>query len=97
MYQNIIKKITTLIEMANSSNTYESLQSELKVIQKDLLKCEREIEKYKITTNESKYIKASDKLIDENMQREGIGYQSDHKSFEKLMNKNRSILHTPNV
>ena len=37
------------------------------------------------------------KLIDENMQREGIGYQSDHKSFEKLMNKNRSILHTPNV
>lgn len=28
------------------------------------------------------------KLIDENMQREGIGYQSDHKSFEKLMNKN---------
>lgn len=67
MYQNIIKKITTLIEMANSSNTYESLQSELKVIQKDLLKCEREIEKYKITTNESKYIKASDKLIDENI------------------------------
>ncbi len=67
MYQNIIKKITALIEMANSSNTYESLQSELKVIQKDLLKCEREIEKYKITANESKYIKASDKLIDENI------------------------------
>ena len=67
MYQNIIKKITTLMEMANSSNTYESLQSELKVIQKELLKCEREIEKYKLTANESKYIKASDKLIDENI------------------------------
>ncbi|MDY5212993.1 PIG-L family deacetylase [Intestinibacter sp.] len=37
------------------------------------------------------------KLIDANMQREGIGYKSDHKSFEKLMNKNRSILHTPNI
>ena len=56
MYQNIIKKITTLMEMANSSNTYESLQSELKVIQKELLKCEREIEKYKLTANESKYM-----------------------------------------
>ena len=67
MYQNIIKKITTLMEMANSSNTYESLQSELKVIQKELLKCEREMEKYKLTANESKYIKASDKLIDENI------------------------------
>ena len=67
MYQNIIKKITTLMEMANSSNTYESLQSELKVIQKELLKCEREMEKYKLTANESKYIRASDKLIDENI------------------------------
>ncbi|MDO5009407.1 MAG: PIG-L family deacetylase [Intestinibacter bartlettii] len=37
------------------------------------------------------------KLIDENIKRDGIGYKSDHKSFEDLMIKNRSILHTPNV
>ena len=54
----------------------------------------RPIKRY-ITKNIENLI--AHKLIDENMQREGIGYQSDHKSFEKLMNKNRSILHTPNV
>ena len=37
------------------------------------------------------------KIIDEKSKREGIGYKSDHKSFEDLMIKNRSILHTPNV
>ncbi|WP_052356827.1 PIG-L family deacetylase [[Clostridium] dakarense] len=39
------------------------------------------------------------KIIDENNQREGIGYKSDHKSFDKLL-KNKtapSILHTPNI
>ena len=35
--------------------------------------------------------------IYEKSKREGIGYKSDHKSFEDLMIKNRSILHTPNV
>lgn len=39
------------------------------------------------------------KIIDIDNQREGIGYKSDHKSFDKLL-KNKtapSILHTPNV
>ena len=42
-------------------------------------------------------ISAQYKIIDEKSKREGIGYKSDHKSFEDLMIKNRSILHTPNV
>lgn len=37
------------------------------------------------------------KFIDENQKREGIGYQSDHKSFDRLVIINKSILHTPNV
>ena len=37
------------------------------------------------------------KIIDEKSKREGIGYKSDHKSFEDLMIKHRSLLHTPTV
>ncbi|HBI92041.1 MAG TPA: PIG-L family deacetylase, partial [Terrisporobacter glycolicus] len=37
------------------------------------------------------------KLVDENEKREGIGYKSDHKSFERLMRNYDSILHTPSV
>ncbi|MCC0660305.1 PIG-L family deacetylase [Clostridioides sp. ZZV14-6154] len=39
------------------------------------------------------------KLIDESECREGIGYKSDHKSFDKLLNDKNvpSILHTPNL
>lgn len=37
------------------------------------------------------------KLIDKDEKREGIGYKSDHKSFEKLMKNYNSILHTANI
>ena len=37
------------------------------------------------------------KLIDKDKKREGIGYKSDHKSFERLMKNYDSILHTANI
>lgn len=37
------------------------------------------------------------KLIDKEAKREGIGYKSDHKSFERLMKNYNSILHTANI
>lgn len=37
------------------------------------------------------------KLIDKNKKREGIGYKSDHRSFENLMKNYDSILHTANI
>ena len=37
------------------------------------------------------------KLIDKDEKREGIGYKSDHKSFERLMKNYNSILHTANI
>ncbi|WP_455539880.1 PIG-L family deacetylase [Terrisporobacter sp.] len=37
------------------------------------------------------------KLIDESKKRDGIGYKSDNKSFERLMRINESILHTANI
>lgn len=37
------------------------------------------------------------KLIDKSKKRDGIGYKSDHKSFERLMRNYSSILHTANI
>ncbi|MEG1408921.1 MAG: PIG-L family deacetylase [Terrisporobacter sp.] len=37
------------------------------------------------------------KMIDKDEKREGIGYKSDHKSFERLMRNYNSILHTANI
>lgn len=37
------------------------------------------------------------KIVDKNQKREGIGYKSDHRSFERLMKHYDSILHTPSV
>ena len=37
------------------------------------------------------------KLIDKDKKREGIGYKSDHMSFERLMKNYDSILHTANI
>ena len=37
------------------------------------------------------------KLIDKNKKREGIGYKSDHRSFDRLMKEYDSILHTANI
>ncbi|HFG9722573.1 TPA: PIG-L family deacetylase, partial [Clostridioides difficile] len=39
------------------------------------------------------------KIVDELEYREGIGYKSDHKSFDKLLNNKDvpAILHTPNL
>ncbi|WWD85104.1 hypothetical protein TEGL_35580 [Terrisporobacter glycolicus ATCC 14880 = DSM 1288] len=37
------------------------------------------------------------KIVDKDKKREGIGYKSDNKSFERLMDNYDSILHTPSV
>ena len=37
------------------------------------------------------------KIIDKDKKREGIGYKSDHKSFERLMKNYESILHTASI
>ena len=37
------------------------------------------------------------KIIDKDKKREGIGYKSDHKSFERLMKSYESILHTASI
>ena len=37
------------------------------------------------------------KIIDKDKKRDGIGYKSDHKSFERLMKNYESILHTASI
>lgn len=59
-------------------------------------------EKIIITTENNSYKKLKNacyyyKKIDILKGLHGIGYQSDHKSFDKLLSINKSILHTPNV
>ena len=67
-------------------------EKDLPISEKIIYKSETTIEKQRIKKACMSY-----KIIDEKSKREGIGYKSDHKSFEDLMIKNRSILHTPNV
>ena len=56
---------------------------------------------YRVTNKEDKekIRKACDqyKIVDKTKKREGIGYKSDHRSFERLMKNYDSILHTPSV
>ena len=66
-------------------------EKDLPISEKIIYKSETTMEKQRIKKACMAY-----KIIDEKSKREGIGYKSDHKSFEDLMIKNRSILHTPN-
>lgn len=67
--------------------------------EKDIPTSEKIIYQSKSTKDKQKIKRAcmAYKLINEKAKRDGIGYKSDYKSFESLMQKNRSILHTPNV
>lgn len=66
---------------------------------KDIPESERIFYKVVNEKDKEKIRKACEsyKLIDKNKKREGIGYKSDHRSFENLMKNYDSILHTANI
>ena len=67
MQKEIIDKINLLVSMSGTSNNYETLQEELLLLEKKI-----EIQKDKVRTlkksvSENTYMKASDRIIDENI------------------------------
>ncbi len=82
MYQNIIKKINLLIEMSNSTNTYETLCEELEVLTKEISSSQKKWNDAQTLKNDSKYIKASDRLIDENIK---ISLENKVKKYQNQM------------
>lgn len=67
MMNDILSKIDTLIEMSKSTSKYDALKAELQDIQADIENKKREIEDLRLSMQDEKYIKASDRIIDENI------------------------------
>ena len=67
--------------------------------EKDIPKEEKIVYKTISQADREKIKKACEqyKLIDEDEKRDGIGYKSDHKSFDRLIRNYNSILHTANI
>ena len=94
-----LKNGSTIQSLYNSGKIKHALYFIKPRYEKDLPISEKIIYKSETTMEKQRIKKAcmAYKIIDEKSKCEGIGYKSDHKSFEDLMIKNRSILHTPNV
>jgi len=67
MQKDIIKKIDLLVEMSDTSNHFESLEEELKILELDIAKQKDAVNELTKSMVDTKYMKASDRLIDENI------------------------------
>lgn len=67
MTNDLLLKIDTLIEMSKSTSNYDTLKAELSDISNEIDIKKREIEDLKASMQDEKYIKASDRIIDENI------------------------------
>lgn len=67
MTNELLAKIDTLISMSKSTSNYDTLKAELTEIQEETESKKREIEDLKASMTSEKYMKASDRIIDENI------------------------------
>lgn len=67
MTNDLLVKIDTLIEMSKSTSNYDTLKAELIEIQADIDLKKKEMEDLRLSIKDEKYIKASDRIIDENI------------------------------
>ncbi len=80
MQKDIIQKIELLVEMTDTNNHYESLKEELDVLEKEIEAQKSKISRLKKSMSDSKYMNASDRIIDENIK---IGLENKIESYEK--------------
>ncbi len=80
MQKDIIQKIELLVEMTDTNNHYESLKEELDVLEKEIETQKSKISRLKKSMSDSKYMNASDRIIDENIK---IGLENKIESYEK--------------
>ena len=67
MQSDILKKIDVLVNMAGSSVNIDTLQAELKEIEKESSRLKKELSYLTSGNLEEKYFKASEKQVDENI------------------------------
>ena len=79
MVENVIQKINVLMSMAGSNNTIDALQEEAEGITKELLRLEKQLEQLKSSMVNTKYMKASERIIDENIK---IGLENKIAKFQ---------------
>ena len=79
MVENVIQKINLLMSMAGSNNTIEALQDEAEGITKEIIRLEKQLEQLKASMVNTKYMKASERIIDENIK---IGLENKIAKFQ---------------
>lgn len=67
MQEEIIQKIDLLVEMSDTNNHYESLREELKILEMDISKNKDLFRSLEHSMVNGKYVKASERIIDENI------------------------------
>ncbi len=67
MQKDVIEKIDLLVKMSGTTNSYEPLQEELSQLEKQIENQKNQVRNLKKSISENTYIKASDRIIDENI------------------------------
>ena len=67
MQKDVIEKIDLLVAMSGTTNSYEPLQEELLQLEKQIENKKNQVRNLKKSISENTYIKASDRIIDENI------------------------------
>jgi len=67
MQKDIIQKIDLLVEMSDTNSVYDSLREELRIVELDIAKLKDAIHDLTKSMVDTKYMRASDRIIDENI------------------------------
>lgn len=67
MTNDLLVKIDTLIEMSKSTSNYDTIKAEKSEIEESIELKTKELDDLKATMQDEKYMKASDRIIDENI------------------------------
>lgn len=80
MQKDLISKIDLLVEMSGTTNSFETLNEELILIEKKIENQKSKIDILKKNVANNDYVKASDRIIDENIK---LGLENRIKAYEE--------------
>lgn len=83
MQKDVIEKIDLLVKMSGTTNSYEPLQEELSQLEKQIENQKNQVRNLKKSISENTYIKASDRIIDENIK---IGIENKIQYYQDTLN-----------
>ena len=89
MQKDVIEKIDLLVKMSGTPNNYETLQEELSQLEAQIENQKNQVRILKKSISEKTYIKASDRIIDENIK---IGIENKIHYFQDSLDRLASQL-----